>query len=119
VVTLRVKPEEMKAGLQALESRHVVTLCVFSLGHPPWKKQLMKIEQVVETSAQPINGRHGEGQKQSAHGTPMDSFPAEAMSSEAVSDKKLHVQSEGRSCTRKALNEVAQLPSWGQGGEFL
>jgi hypothetical protein len=111
VVTLRVKPEEMKAGLQALESRHMVTLCVFSLSHPPWKKQLMNIEQVVETSAQPINGRHGEGQKQSAHGTPMDSFPTEAMSSEAVSDKKLRVQSEGRSCARKSLNEVAQLPS--------
>jgi hypothetical protein len=79
----------------------------------------MKIEQVVETSAQPINGRHGEGQKQSAHGTLMDNFPAKAMSSEAVSNKKLCVQSIGRSCTRKALNEVSQLPSCGQGGEFL
>jgi hypothetical protein len=54
----------------------------------------------------------GEGQKQSAHGTPMDSFPAKAMSSEAVSDKKLCVQSVRISCTRKALNEVSQLPSW-------
>jgi hypothetical protein len=53
----------MKAGLQALEKRHMVTLYAFSLGHPPWKKQLMNIEQVVETSAQPINGRHGKGQK--------------------------------------------------------
>jgi hypothetical protein len=61
VVTLRVKLEEMKAGFQALENRHVVTLYVFSLDHPPWKKQLMNIEQVVETSAQPINGRHGKG----------------------------------------------------------
>jgi hypothetical protein len=73
----------------------------------------MNIEQVVETSAQPINGRHGKGQKQSVHGTLMDSFPAKSMSSEAVSDKKMHVQSEGRSCARKSLNEVARLPSWG------
>jgi hypothetical protein len=85
----------------------MVNLYVFSLGHSPWKKQLMNIEQVVETSTQPINGRHGKGQKQSVHGTPMDSFPAEVMSSEAVSDKKLCVQSEGRSCAHKALNEVA------------
>jgi hypothetical protein len=32
---------------------------VFSLGHPPWKKQLMNVEQVVETSAQSINAGHG------------------------------------------------------------
>ena len=89
----------------------MVTLYIFSLGQPPWKKQLMKIEQVVETSSQPINGRHGEGQKQSARGTPMDNFPTEAMSSEAVSDKKLCVHYEGISCARKDLNEVAQLPS--------
>jgi hypothetical protein len=68
----------------------------------------MKVEWVVETSVQPINGRRGEGQKQSTHGTPMDSFPANAMPSEAVSDKKLCAQSARRSCTRKALNEVAQ-----------
>ena len=85
----------------------MVNLYVFSLGHSPWKKQLMNIEQVVETSAQSINGRHGKGQKQSLRGTPMDSFPAEAMSSKAMSDKKLRVQFERRSCARKALNEVA------------
>jgi hypothetical protein len=74
---------------------------------------------VVETSAQSINGRHGKGQKQSVCGTPMDSFPTEVVLSEAVSDKKLRVQSEGRSCAHKALNEVAQLPSWGQGDEWI
>jgi hypothetical protein len=40
---------------------HRVSLYVFSLGHPPWKKQLMNIEQVVETSSQLINGGHGKG----------------------------------------------------------
>jgi hypothetical protein len=79
----------------------------------------MNIEQVVETSAQSINGRHGKGQKHSFCGTLMDSFPTEFVSSEIVSDKKMHVQSEGRSCARKSLNEVAQLPSWGQGGELI
>jgi hypothetical protein len=69
----------------------MVILYVFSLGHPPWKKQLMNIEQVVETSPHSINGRHGKGQKQSVRGTPMDSFPVEVVSSEAVSDKKLCV----------------------------
>jgi len=79
----------------------------------------MNIEQVVDTSAQSINGKNGKCQKQSFCGTPMDSFPAEAMLSEAVSDKKLRVQFERRSCARKALNEVAHLPSWGQGGEWI
>jgi hypothetical protein len=106
-----VKPEEMKVGLQDLENKNVVTLYVLSVGHPPWKKHLMNIEQVVETSAQSINGRYGKGQKQSVCGTSMDSFPSEAVSSEVVSDKKLCVQSEGRSCARKSLNEAAQLPS--------
>jgi hypothetical protein len=46
-----------------------VSFCVFSLGHPPWKKQLMNIEQVVETLAQLIKGGHGKGLEQSAHGT--------------------------------------------------
>ena len=47
----------------------MVTLYVFSLSHPPWKKQLMNIEQVVETSAQLINGGRGKGLEQSARGT--------------------------------------------------
>jgi hypothetical protein len=46
-----------------------VFLYVFSLSHPPWKKQLMNIEQVVETSSQLINGGRGKGLEQSAHGT--------------------------------------------------
>jgi hypothetical protein len=46
-----------------------VSLYVFSLSHPPWKKQLMNIEQVVETSAQLINGGCGKVLEQSAHGT--------------------------------------------------
>jgi hypothetical protein len=46
-----------------------VSFYVFSLGHPPWKKKLMNIEQVVETSAQIIKGGHGKGLEKSAHGT--------------------------------------------------
>jgi hypothetical protein len=34
-------------------------LYVFNLGHPPWKRQLMNIEQVVETSTQAMNAGHG------------------------------------------------------------
>jgi hypothetical protein len=41
--------------------RHGASLYVFSLGHPQWKKQLMNIEMVVETSTQLINGGHGKG----------------------------------------------------------
>jgi hypothetical protein len=45
-----------------------VAFYVFSLGHPPWKKQLMNIEQVVETSAQLINGGRGKALEQSSCG---------------------------------------------------
>jgi hypothetical protein len=46
-----------------------VAFYVFSLSHPPWKNQLMNIEQVVETSSQLINGGRGKGLEQSARGT--------------------------------------------------
>jgi hypothetical protein len=42
---------------------------MFSVLDPPWKNQLMNIEQVVETSYQLINGGRGKGLEQSAHGT--------------------------------------------------
>jgi hypothetical protein len=45
-------------------------LYVFSLGHPPWKRQLMNIEQVVETSAQAMNAGHGGVGRQSAQDRP-------------------------------------------------
>jgi hypothetical protein len=44
---------------------------VFILGHPPWKKQLMNIEQVVETSAQAMNVRYGGSGRQSAQDHPV------------------------------------------------
>jgi hypothetical protein len=67
------KPEMQKAPRSHFDYRDFkeqrVAFFVFSLGHPPWKKQLMNIEQVVETSAQLINGGHGKGLEQSSHGT--------------------------------------------------
>jgi len=53
---------------------HGVSLYVFGLGHPLWKKQLMIIEQVVETSAQAMNFRHGGSGRQSAQGRPVCRF---------------------------------------------
>jgi hypothetical protein len=47
---------------------------VFSLGHPPWKKQLMNIEQVVEISAQAMNAGHGGSGRQSAQDRPVCRF---------------------------------------------
>ena len=79
----------------------------------------MKVAWVVETSVQPINGRHGKDQKESTRGTPMDIFPAKAMSSEAILDNKLCVQYVRILCTHKALNETTQRPSHCQGRKLL
>jgi hypothetical protein len=58
-------------GLQRTQG---LSLYVFSLDHPPWKKQLMNIEQVVETSAQAMNAGHGGSGRQSAQDHPVCRF---------------------------------------------